>query len=280
MKLNKTLLIAALSLFAASGLMAKPKAKEEIPGIAPQPAIFFYTGKPFDPDLGEYTFAFRNYNPQMARWTSADPSGFPDGVNNNIFCYNTPLMGLDPNGLEFLFFDGTSLSSWTGSGFQGTGQPVDWGTRTNDWAAVSGGAAGYAGIPKGWWSLTGFKSMLDQAQPGFYPEKDVKVGNILFAGTMSSWDRTSGPGYGGYDAPWSTARFGYNTKEGIAPNSVQYKIGLQGIHGNTHTYNEGYRIHPTMANETHGCIGLTEYSGSVAFKAFISSKMNLELFVE
>ena len=99
MKLNKTLLIAALSLFAVSGLMAKDKPKkEEIPGVAPQPAEFFYTGKPYDKDLGAYTFNYRNYDPSTARWTSADPSGFPDGANNRIYA-PVPTVQLDPNGL-------------------------------------------------------------------------------------------------------------------------------------------------------------------------------------
>ena len=105
MKLKPTLLIATLSLLAASGLMANPKTQakvkkeESIPGVAPQPASFFYTGKPYDADLGAYTFNFRNYDPAVARWTTVDPSGFPDGVNNRIYA-PVPTGQLDPNGLE------------------------------------------------------------------------------------------------------------------------------------------------------------------------------------
>ena len=36
-----------------------------------------FTGKPYDADLGAYVFPFRNYDPESARWLSADPSGFP-----------------------------------------------------------------------------------------------------------------------------------------------------------------------------------------------------------
>ncbi|MEI6561249.1 MAG: RHS repeat-associated core domain-containing protein [Verrucomicrobiota bacterium] len=104
MKLNKILLITALSLFAATGLMAKDKAKkEEIPGVAPQPAEFFYTGKPYDKDLGAYTFNYRNYDPSTIRWTSADPSGFPDGANNFIYVINNPLNGSDFDGLQVYY---------------------------------------------------------------------------------------------------------------------------------------------------------------------------------
>ena len=97
MKLNKFLLVTALSLFAASGLMAKTQAKEEVPGVAAQLASYFYTGKPYDADLEAYTFKSRNYDPALARWTSADPSGFPDGANDRIYA-PVPTMNLDPNG--------------------------------------------------------------------------------------------------------------------------------------------------------------------------------------
>jgi RHS repeat-associated protein len=104
MKLNKSLLIAAMALFAVSGLFAKnqPK-KEEVPGVAAQPAEFFYTGKPYDSDLGAYTFNYRNYDPELKRWTSMDPSGFPDGANNSTYVLNNPLNNSDFDGLEVYY---------------------------------------------------------------------------------------------------------------------------------------------------------------------------------
>jgi RHS repeat-associated protein len=57
-----------------------------------------FTGKPYDEDMGAYIFPFRNYRPDEARWMTPDPSGFPDGANNN--CYApTPTIGNDPLGL-------------------------------------------------------------------------------------------------------------------------------------------------------------------------------------
>ena len=106
MKINQTLLIAALSLFTASGLMAKQQAEEKVPGVAAQPASYFYTGKPYDADLGAFTFNYRNYDPEMKRWTTADPSGFPDGANNRLYT-NTPTFAFDPNGLEEKWITGT-----------------------------------------------------------------------------------------------------------------------------------------------------------------------------
>jgi len=58
----------------------------------------FYTGKPFLQETGSYAFKFRQYNPELNRWTSADPSGFPDGSNNGAYL-PTPTSELDWQGL-------------------------------------------------------------------------------------------------------------------------------------------------------------------------------------
>jgi RHS repeat-associated protein len=59
----------------------------------------FYTGKPYVADVDGYIYKYRTYNPEMSRWTSTDPSGFPDGVNNNIYA-PVPTSGLDCLGLD------------------------------------------------------------------------------------------------------------------------------------------------------------------------------------
>lgn len=50
-----------------------------------RPTEYFFTGKPYEVDLGGYIFKYRNYNPALSRWTTVDPSGFPDGVNPSIY---------------------------------------------------------------------------------------------------------------------------------------------------------------------------------------------------
>jgi RHS repeat-associated protein len=71
-----------------------------------------YTGKPYDADLGAYVFPFRNYRPEEGRWMSADPSGFPDGVNGHA--YNAlPLHQIDPLGLAVTFGSYTNSSGNT-----------------------------------------------------------------------------------------------------------------------------------------------------------------------
>ncbi|MDR2462916.1 MAG: hypothetical protein LBD30_03950, partial [Verrucomicrobiales bacterium] len=58
----------------------------------------FYTGKPYDAEIGGYVFKYRNYSPETQRWTTADPSGFPDGANNYGYV-NAPTIQLDWQGL-------------------------------------------------------------------------------------------------------------------------------------------------------------------------------------
>jgi RHS repeat-associated protein len=62
----------------------------------------FYTGKPYLASTGSYAFKYRSYSPEVARWTSEDPSGFPDGPNCQIYAF-APTSGLDPLGLKWVF---------------------------------------------------------------------------------------------------------------------------------------------------------------------------------
>jgi len=59
-----------------------------------------FTGKHFDPDLHAYSFLFRNYRPDLARWSAPDPSGFPDGPNQWAYCNNGATSRIDPLGLD------------------------------------------------------------------------------------------------------------------------------------------------------------------------------------
>ena len=58
----------------------------------------FFTGKPFVEETGSYAFKFRQYDPELNRWTSADPSGFPDSANNCRYS-NSPTFEFDVLGL-------------------------------------------------------------------------------------------------------------------------------------------------------------------------------------
>ncbi|MCE0499217.1 MAG: hypothetical protein LV481_14855 [Methylacidiphilales bacterium] len=74
---------------------------------ANEPSNQFYTGKPYVADAGGYVYKYRTYNPGLSRWTSADPSGFPDGVNNCAYA-PVPTIALDNDGLLTVSVSGTN----------------------------------------------------------------------------------------------------------------------------------------------------------------------------
>jgi RHS repeat-associated protein len=75
------------------------------------PVAGFYTGKPYLAESGSYAFKYREYNPEMNRWTTVDPSGFPDGANNRLYAA-VPTSEFDNNGLDTtsIYVPGTSAS--------------------------------------------------------------------------------------------------------------------------------------------------------------------------
>lgn len=69
----------------------------------------FYTGKLLDADSGTYAFMYRNYDPELGRWTSSDPSGFPDGANGQYYA-PVPTSMVDWQGLYAIL---TLTQTWT-----------------------------------------------------------------------------------------------------------------------------------------------------------------------
>ena len=57
----------------------------------------FFTGKPEVEGLG-YAFLFRNYRPDLAKWQTADPLGYPDGWNSLAYCNASPITYVDSRG--------------------------------------------------------------------------------------------------------------------------------------------------------------------------------------
>ena len=54
----------------------------------------YFTGKPAVAGLGR-AFLYRNYRPDLAKWQTADPLGYPDGWNSLAYGPNSPLSGFD-----------------------------------------------------------------------------------------------------------------------------------------------------------------------------------------
>ena len=112
---NRKRLLAATLLGLTTTLpLAADTPQDTLPGLGVQPVEYFYTGKPYDADSESYTFKYRNYDPELNRWTTADPSGFPDGANNYSYVSNTPTDAFDPNGLTTIYWQ-EKIFKWTGN---------------------------------------------------------------------------------------------------------------------------------------------------------------------
>jgi len=61
---------------------------------------FGFAGGLYDRDTGLVRFGFRDYDPDVGRWTAKDPIGFAGGDTNLYgYCLNDPLNFFDPHGL-------------------------------------------------------------------------------------------------------------------------------------------------------------------------------------
>ena len=67
-------------------------------GILRQGNVYGFTGERCEPELGVYSFTFRDYNPRTMRWMTEDP--VKDGVNWYQYCNGDPVNWVDPFGLD------------------------------------------------------------------------------------------------------------------------------------------------------------------------------------
>lgn len=80
------------------------------------------TGKPYLSGIGLYVFRHRHYSPNIARWTTPDPSGYPDGTNSFVY-FHDPNVGSDPYG--------TSVSLWVKGKERQKSFATRWGVETD-----------------------------------------------------------------------------------------------------------------------------------------------------
>jgi RHS repeat-associated protein len=124
-----------------------------------------FTGKPYDADLGAYVFPFRYYDPESARWLSADPSGFPDGPNQHYYAC-VPTMGVDPLGLLTVNTTQDVAESWN-AGVNNLKTTTYTQTTSYDWNAENTalvGSISYQANP-GFQGDPGPVSWTDQSHP-------------------------------------------------------------------------------------------------------------------
>lgn len=83
-----------------------------------------FTGKVFVKELGGYSFLHRLFAPELSRWTTSDPSGFPEGTNNSLYVKSDPCGYVDPLGLLGTAnkLAGPWVQTWTSA----SGDAVSW----------------------------------------------------------------------------------------------------------------------------------------------------------
>jgi RHS repeat-associated protein len=89
-----------------------------------------YTGKPYDSATGMYNYGYRDYQPEVARFTTVDP--IRDGANWFAYVNNDPVNWVDPWGLApgDIFPTPTDAAADFGLGWNGISilNQEEWGT--------------------------------------------------------------------------------------------------------------------------------------------------------
>jgi RHS repeat-associated protein len=120
---------------------------------APDFQPFGFAGGLHDVDTGLVRFGARDYEPELARWTAKDPSGFAGGDTNlYAYAYGDPVNFVDPNGelaflvpLAVLALKGALIGAATDAGLELASQLIDNGGNIDclDWGdALSSGIQG------------------------------------------------------------------------------------------------------------------------------------------
>ena len=160
---------------------------------------------------------------------SRDPLGEMGGLNLYGFVNSNSINIFDRLGLDFLYYDGSIITMYSGSGYIDQNS-CDCGTAGQTWSAVSGGTSGKMGIPEGWYKTTGLKTLADKASSlviGNRSEKSFWENGVYYQGTMAAWDKKR---YAMHIGPYGNlAVYGYdpndpNDKSIGMPNNIEFKV--------------------------------------------------------
>lgn len=232
LKIHKTLAAVFTVALTVIGFTAHA---ENIPGVVEQPASYFYTGKPYDSDLGAYVFNARNYNPEINRWTSTDPSGFIDGANNTIYA-PTPTIELDANGLWKISLTSERIFNEAPDGFNVTdslGRSIPFFTSGSASSSI------YAGTP----STSGSISAYASASYLNYGSNDTTTADVNISAAIAvdnngqlsitrnpgAWSTPSSDASVGTLLTWSTSNSGKSLTVEYSYIGGYSATGLNGI---------------------------------------------------
>jgi hypothetical protein len=85
-------------------------------------------------------FLFRNYKPDLGKWQTSDPLGYPDGFDNFAYCGNMPSSCIDTDGRFWNLVAGTLIGATIGY----VASAANGGSDVNNLAGALGGAVGGA----------------------------------------------------------------------------------------------------------------------------------------
>jgi len=163
MSLLGLLVIGATAAYGSQADQPKMNGKLKVTTLSPEEVR--YTGKPYNKELGAYVFNGRNYDAEINRWTTSDPTGFPDGANNRVYSDNNATSAFDPTGYDTNYIvDFSGSQTWVlngtgvGSG-KNTLNPSDGGqfkytinAAGTHFVGQANGA--WSNIPQGAWAVT------------------------------------------------------------------------------------------------------------------------------
>jgi RHS repeat-associated protein len=255
-----------------------------------------FTGKPYIEGLEGFIFNYRTYRADDLRWTSPDPTGFPDGKNNLAYGGSNPVTNIDPTGSNFLHFDNNTLTEYDGDGYlHGPEGKIDWGNSVQTWPAISNNKSYKlwgGGTPHGWYNVG------NQLDNNNVFQDSVNSPNTN-QGSMSLWSRYGsdygtdvGSGTGRTGRYCSTAIYNGGT---VAKATWAFNMGASYIplrlkaEGGSDYWQfpsgrtaSSIQMHPDgNAWGTAGCIGFVGYSKAEEFRYFANSDGSfMEVFVE
>lgn len=254
------------------------------------------TGKNFVEELGAFLFKHRLYSPQSCRWTTVDPSGYPDGANNQVYVGNDPVSRIDPFGLEFLHFNvNGSVARYDGAGYNEADGTTEWGNWLEQWSALSNNttqSVREGQTPEGWYLLGSL------FEGNYYmalgTERDKLIGNTWYQGGMSLWGEMNGEdsidywGFSDYNGDGvrqnrksPTAPIGAYTQCWKFDFGINFQDNWGGYTFPTRRGKQSIKIHPEGGHRgTNGCMGIENIVDSTSIKQYLMSNSGRQILVE